>query len=206
MIEERRTEAEPLKRDEKWLAIGAVIIGAALSLATVGTAVTTLVRNLSGGLSFVAPFMGEEAALPIGPGGAAVPVQVQQATIDAPDTPAISVASHVIEAVGGAAAMVTVVLCLTWLCLNIARGRVFDRRNERLLSFCALAAGLGWGIQLLFGTMTINGAFASISDGDYNNVLAEVSFTPLIATFVFGVLAAAFRIGSRLQKDAEGLV
>lgn len=206
MTEESRARTALLKRDERWLAIGAVIVGAGSSLATAGAALATLMRDLGGGLSFVAPFMGETAMLPIGPDGAPTPVRVQQATIEAPDTPAVSVASHVIEVVGGAAAMVAIIACLTWLCLNIARGRVFDRKNERLLSFCALAAGLGWGITLLFGTMTINGAFASISDRDYDNVLAEVSFTPLIATFVFGVLAAAFRIGARLQKDTEGLV
>lgn len=206
MTAESRAEPAPLKRDEKWLAVGAVVVGVGASLAIAATATATLVRDLSGGLSFVAPFTGEAAALPIGPSGSDVAVQVQQATIDAPDTPAISVASHVVEIAGGAAAAVTIVLCLTWLCLNIARGRVFDRGNERLLSACAVAAGVGWFVTLLFGAMTINGAFASISGGDYDNVLAEVNFTPLIATFVFGVLAAAFRVGSRLEKAAEGLV
>lgn len=195
-----------LKRDEKWLAIGAVLIGAGASLGIIATAAADLVRDFSGGLSFVAPFMGEKADLPIGPGGIALPVQVQQATITAPDTPLISIVSHVVEVAGGALAMVTIVLCLTWLCLNVARTRVFDRRNGRLLSICAAASGIGWFVALLFGTMTINGAFASISDRDYHNVLAEVNFTPLIATFVFGVLAAAFRIGARLQNDTEGLV
>lgn len=196
----------PLKRDERRLAIGAVGIGAASAIAIAATATSNLVRDLSGGLSFSAPFMGDEAELPIGPDGAGVAVRVQEATISAPETPLISVVSHIVAVAGGALAMLVVVACLTWLCLNISRARIFDRANERLLSACAAATGLGWLVSLLFGTMTINGAFASISDGDYDNVLAEVNFTPLIATFVFGVLAAAFRVGSRLQKETEGLV
>lgn len=207
MSSTKKPEGAALSRDERWLAFGAVGVGVIMAGLIIAVAASHLVETFAGGtIRLVAPFVDESAELPIGPDGTMRTVEVEQATITAPDTPLISVFALVAQVVVQALAMLTIVACLTWLCLNIARTRVFAPANEHLLGTCALASGLAWGLTMLLNAMSINGAFASISDRDYNNVLFEAELTPLIVTLVFGVLAAAFRVGARLQKDTEGLV
>ncbi|WP_156759132.1 DUF2975 domain-containing protein [Microbacterium karelineae] len=196
-----------LTRDDRWNAIGTVAIAVMFGCATIAVGVAEIVRFVAGDpWTMLAPFTGEAAQVPIGPNGELREVAVESAYITAPGIPAISAASLIAAVVVTMVATLAVLACVSVLCLNIARRRIFTGTNTRALTIAALTVGIGWALSMILQTLAINGAFASISDGDYDNVLAQVNFTPLLGVFVLGALATAFRVGERLQRDTEGLV
>ncbi|WP_162621879.1 DUF2975 domain-containing protein [Microbacterium suaedae] len=196
-----------LTKDDRWSAIGTVALAVLLGSATVAFGVADIVRIVTEDpVSLLAPFSGEPAQLPIGPGAEMREVSVESAHISAPGIPAVSYTALVGGVVAGIVATLVVLACVSVLCLNIVRRRIFAVSNARALTIAASAVGFGWAVTFLADTVAINGAFNAISGGDYNNVLAQTNFTPLLGVFVLGALAAAFRVGERLQRDTEGLV
>lgn len=196
-----------LTRDDRWSTLGTVVMAVVFACATIVLAAMEITRILtSDPVSLLVPFSGEPAQLPIGPGGEMREVLVESAVVDAPGIPGISYAALVAEVVVTALTILGVLACVAVLCINIARTRVFAHANTVSLTTAALVIAIGWGISTLLSAMAINGAFAAISDREYNNVLFEANLLPLAGVFVLGALAAAFKVGEKLTRDTEGLV
>jgi len=194
-------------KSDRWgiyLTIGLCATGI---IATLWAMVSRLIEVFSpGGVPVLVPFVDEVAPMPIGPGGTAVDVEVDQAIVTVTDpAPATSFALVAHPVVSGVAIIAGIALLLLF-CLNVARGRAFARSTVRIVSAGAIVLLAGWGAGSLFRTMGVNGTLAAVSDRSYEGVLFEADFTVFFAALALGVVGAAFQIGHRLQRDTEGLV
>jgi hypothetical protein len=204
-----QTTSDPLvlsrgDRASLWFTIVAGAAAIAGILVLLSIRVVEILANRA--VPVLLPFVDATAELPLGPNGALVTVQVEQATAAVSQMPAITVASLVFADVvsGLAACAVIVFLCL--FCRNLMRGRAFGPANTGLITATSFTILGGWFFGSLFSTMGVNGAFAALSDNTYDNVAFETSFTPMFAAFAVGAIAYAFQAGARLQRDTEGLV
>ncbi|WP_395245747.1 hypothetical protein ACGGZK_08040 [Agromyces sp. MMS24-K17] len=184
------------------IGIGAVAIGA-----TAWAAVARLVEVLPGrDIPVLVPFVGERAELPIGPNGAPVTVDVDQAIVTVPKPAAATWFALVAEPIVVALALIAAIVLLGLLAWNLARGRAFTRANTRIIWWGSAALTAGWALGGLFRTMGVNGALSAVSDYTYDGVLFSTDWAPFFAILVLAVFGAAFGIGERLQRDTEGLV
>lgn len=154
-----------------------------------------------------ATFAGTRAEAPIGPDGASVSVILDTATIIAPSLPVASLVSLIIQQVIGALAVTIFIACLLILSRNIIRGQIFSRRNTVLVTVAGFVGIGGFVAVPFFGNMAANGAFARLSDGDFENVIMSVDvFTFIFLGFIVALAATVFSVGERIQRDTEGLV
>lgn len=154
-----------------------------------------------------AVFAGTAAEAPIGAGGATVEVALDRADLIVPALPGASLAALIIQQVLAAATIVIVVLCLILLCWAVMRGRVFGRRNTVLVTVAGVTGLIGFAAVPFLGNMAANGAFARVSEGDFNNVVMSVDPLPfLFLAFVSAMAGVVFALGDRLRRDTEGLV
>ncbi|WP_067882409.1 hypothetical protein [Agromyces aureus] len=188
-----------------WTFLGA---GAVIAVWAVVAAVLRIIEVLPNrDVQVPAEFAGTVAEAPIGPDGAGVPVVLDRASITAETLPALSVASLVIEQVIAAATVVVVVVCLVLLSWSVMRGRVFSRRNTRLVTIAGFTGLIGYAAVPFFANMAANGAFAEISGRAFDNVVMAVDLAPLLLlAFISALATVVFSIGDRLQRDTEGLV
>lgn len=187
-----------------YLTIGVCTAGI---IATLWAMVNRLIEVFApDGIPVLVPFVDEFAPLPIGPDGAAVQVEVDQAIVTVADpAPATFFALVAHPIVSGAAIVAGIVLLLVF-CLNVARGRAFALTNVRIVLAGAFVLLGGWALGSLFRTMGVNGTLSAVSDYGYDGVLFETDFTVVFAAVALGVVGTAFQLGHRLQRDAEGLV
>lgn len=152
------------------------------------------------------PFMDETAPLPIGPDGAPIEVEVDQAVVTVSDPAPATFFALIAEpiVVGLTTLGGIVLLCL--FCINLARGRAFSSSTVRIVFTAAGVLIVGWVLGSLFRTMGVNGTLAVVSDGSYEAMLLEFDFAPLFGVLALAAVGAAFQIGHRLQRETEGLV
>ncbi|WP_438854022.1 hypothetical protein [Agromyces sp. M3QZ16-3] len=180
---------------------------AIVAWAVVSAAIRIAEALTSGDVRVLAEFAGTPADAPIGPGGAPVAIELDRAFLLTDELPVASLVSLVAAEVAFAATITIVVACLVMLSASTLRGRVFSRRNTRLVATAGGAGLIGAAAVPFFGNMAANGAFARISDGDFDNVIMAVDLMPyVLGAFVVAIIATAFSVGERLQRDTEGLV
>ncbi|MBM7505769.1 hypothetical protein ACFPER_01535 [Agromyces aurantiacus] len=155
----------------------------------------------------LAEFAGTPAEAPIGPGGAPVAIELDRAFLFTDELPGPSLVALVLSEIAFAVSVAAVVACLLLLSASTLRGRVFSRRNTRLVATAGTAGLVGAAAVPFLANMVANGAFARISDGEFDNVLMSVDLMPFVlAAFVVAIITTAFAVGERLQRDTEGLV
>lgn len=185
-----------------------MLLGAIIAVSAVIAAVLRIIEVAPNhDVAVAAVFAGTVAEAPIGPGGASMPVELEQATVTVAALPWASWASLIIQQLVAATTTVVVVVCLLLLCWSVLRDRVFSRRNTALVVTAGITGTIGFAAVPFFGNMAANGAFARLSDGDFENVVMSVEPLPfLLLAFVAAMAAAVFTVGDRLQRDTEGLV
>ena len=194
-------------RSDRWGMYLTVLLGAAGAVATVWAAVARLVEIASpGGIPVLVPFPGETAPLPIGPGGAPVEVDVDQAVVTVTDPAPATLFALIAEPIVSGGAIVAGIVLLCLFCLAVARGRAFARGTVRLVTAGAFVLLGGWGLSSLFRTMGVNGALAAVSDHSYDGVLFQTDFSPFFVALGIAAVGVAFQIGHKLQRETEGLV
>jgi hypothetical protein len=112
-------------------------------------------------------------------------------------------------AIVGTLCTIFVALTISVLCQRLRRGAPFARSLASMLFAASLTLMIG---GVIGQALTIAGASAVAVE--LNNVRGThdfvaggpADFTPVVAGMVLGVIAAAFRIGERMQQDTEGLV
>lgn len=121
-----------------------------------------------------------------------------------------SPAQRLLDLVPGVLAVVMVATGC-WLVVavmrTIATGDPFTTANVRRLRL--LAGVLVIGPMILFAvTLPVHGVLLSTVDlgGLDPSVQLEVPWAPVVAGFVVALLAEAFKVGSRLRDDVDGLV
>lgn len=185
-----------------------MLLGGAFAVATVVASVVRIIEVLANdGVRVYAEFAGTTAVAPIGPDGAAVPVELDTAFLTVPSLPAASVGALVIEQIIIAATVMTVVLCLLLVVFRVLRGEMFSRVNTRLVTTAGIVGLVGVALAPFFGNMGANGAFARLSDRTFDNVVLAVDPVMLVGVaFLAAIGATTFTVGARLQRDTAGLV
>lgn len=155
-----------------------------------------------------ARFIGVRIEVPIGPDDSNVPMLLDSATVTATHLSPAGFTAAIIAAVLGFGTIVTVVACLMLLARNTLRGRIFGRSNTRLFTAAGMTALVGFGLAPVFDGMVSNDIVSKLADDDFHGyaVLTAEPLPFVLLAFAFGIVATAYTVGSRLQRDTEGLV
>lgn len=97
---------------------------------------------------------------------------------------------------------------LVWLCMRVFVGRPFVRSltwSIGLMAIIVVAGGLGGAAGRAVANAEIAEAL-NLADSGLPTFLAEVSLNPFGWAIALAVVAAAFEIGQRMQRETEGLV
>lgn len=184
-----------------------IVLGGAVAIWSVYSTASRIVEVLTASeIPVLAPFLGEAAHLPIGPGGGSVSVEVEEAVLFVGDPAPATLVALVAAPIVSTAAMLVVIACIALFCRNLLKGVAFSRTNTRLVMTTSVTIIAGWAVASLFTTMGVNGAFAALSDHEYDNVIFSTNFTPAIVALVLSAVGLAFQAGERMQRDTEGLV
>ncbi len=201
------TTPTTLSRADRTGMYATITLGAVGAAATVWAMIARLADVLSGsGIPVLVPFVRETAELPIGPDGSAVPVSVDQAIVTVDDPAPATFFALVAEPLVTGLAILAGIVLLCLFCFNLARRRAFARSTVRIIFLGTGVLLVGWVLSSLFRTMGVNGTLAAVSNGSYDGVLFQTDFAAAFAVLALGAIGAAFQLGHRLQRDAEGLV
>jgi len=184
-----------------------LILGVAAAAWTLGHAVRRVAEIIPNrDVPVTASFADTPATLPIGPGGTAVDVVAQEVVIRASGMPPVTLAALVLAEVVYTLAVVATIALVCLIIRNIIRGHAFSRSTVRYVSAATLVVAIGWALTSLFATMGANGAASTLAQGHSVNTLLPIGPVVLFAIASMGALAAAFQIGHKLQREAEGLI
>ncbi|GAA2044651.1 hypothetical protein GCM10009819_34620 [Agromyces tropicus] len=184
------------------IAVAALAIGGAAWAASARLAEVLPGRDVP----VLVPFLDEAAELPIGPDGAAFPVEVDRAVVTVAEPAAATQFALVAEPIVHAAAIIAGVALLAALCWNLARGHAFSPANVRIVWWGAAVLTAGWLFGTVLTNMTVNGALAAVSARTYDGITFSTDWAIPFAILVIGAVGAAFQVGRRLQVETEGLV
>lgn len=185
----------------------AIFLGAGTAVWTVVQAVLRIIEIAPNrDVPVLASFGDSTATMPIGPGGAEVEVVPAQVVLSVSDMPPITLWSLILAEVVYAVAVVAVVAFVCLTIRNLIRGRAFDGSTVRYVGWATVAVAVGWIVTWLFRTMGANGGAAALAGERPVNTPFSIEFVAVFAIASMGALAAAFQVGHKLQRDAEGLV
>ena len=185
-----------------------IIAGLAITVFTLVQGIiriVELVRNED--VVVPAVFADTPASTPIGPDGSQVEVALDRAILTVDSLPVAAVWSGVLESLTVIIATGVAVTLLALLSRELIHGRIFSRKNTKLVAAASVTALAGFALAPFFGNMVANAAFAQVSDGTFNNVVMSVDLQQLIvAAFIAAFVSSVFAVGDRLQRDSEGVI
>ncbi|KQR21566.1 hypothetical protein [Microbacterium sp. Leaf151] len=204
-----QSTSRTLSRGDTWSFLLFIVAGVAIAAWAVIRSIGNIVAAV-GNRDVRVPieFLDTVAQAPVGPDGAAVPVELTGAVVTAPSLPIASLWALFLGEGLFAATVVTVVVLLLVLCVGILRGHIFSRRHTVLVTSVGVIALVGaFGVPF-FHNMVANGALAWLSDRTYDRGLTQQIDLPVLIAigFVAGLSSTVFAVGDRLQRDTEGLV
>jgi hypothetical protein len=208
MIAQATPRHRTLSRGDRASIVAFMVAGVAL----VAWAITDAVLRISSALnssnvSVLGQFAGTPGQAPIGPGGSLVEIELDRAVLTTSALPTASLVSLVTAETIAAATVTTVVVCLLLLSVSVLSGDIFSRRNTALVATAGITGLVGAAAAPFFSNMAANGAFAAISEREFVNVVISVEPLPyVLGAFVIALIATAFSVGERLQRDTAGLV
>jgi hypothetical protein len=186
----------------------AIAIGAFAAIWTVVQAVQRILEIVPNrDVPVTAAFADTTATMPIGPGGAEVEVVAEQVVLRVSDMPPVTLWSLILAEVAYAVVVVVTVALVCLTMRNLTRGQAFAKSTVAYVGTLTLVIAVGWVVVWMFRTMGANGGAAALA-GDDDPLNTPFGFEPIVffAVASLGALAAAFTIGHKLQRDAEGLV
>ncbi len=186
-----------------------IVVGIAIVVWTAFATIGRIAQAIAGtGIPASANLIGVEAEAPIGPGGSMLPVHIDRATVTATELSSAGLGGAILGQLTLLGTITTVVVCLILLARNSLRGKIFSRNNTRLIAATGMTALLGFGLGPVFEGMVANDTISRLSDGDFTNY-AILTIEPMpfvLLAFAFAIVATAFTVGARIQRDTEGLV
>lgn len=196
----------PPKRDVAALWIG-ILFGVGAGVLTIVQAVLRIIQIAPNrDVPVTAAFRDVPATMPIGPDGSKVEVVADQVVLRVSDMPPITLWSLILAEVVYALAVVVTIALVCLVIRNIIRGRTFSPSTVGYVGTATLVVGVGWVLTWLFRTMGANGGARTLADATPQNSQLPIEPVVLFAIVSMGALAAAFQIGSKLQREHEGLV
>lgn len=197
----------PAKADRVTLVV-LMLLGAAIIVASAVSFVSATVGILGPGPHTITPIFSDlSGKLPLGPNGADVSASVSAATVEIPELVAPATGFLIAEAAVQFIALTTVIVCLLVLGRRALRGQFFGRANTALIVTTGFSAIFGFMLPPILGQMGTTEALLDLSEGSFFNFMVTLNPVELfIAIFVFGIIATAYTVGSRIQRETEGLV
>ncbi|GGE91486.1 hypothetical protein [Mycetocola zhadangensis] len=191
-------------RADLWTVVVLGIIVAVIAIAHAVSRIAAIVPNSD--IEVLAPFVDTTTELPIGPNGSMIGVEVDSAVLTVSGLPGIVIVSLIAAVIAQLLMTLAIVACGAILCRNLMLGRAFSRTNTRLVVTTSVVLVVGTALSGLFTIMGVNGAFATLSERSYDNVVASGNLLPYIVAAALAAVALAFKAGERLQRETEGLV
>lgn len=184
-----------------------IIVGGALTIVSAVLSAVRIVEVLGPGPTPVMVKMVDvTAAIPLS-NGAVLPAAISTAEIQATELPLASIIAGVTGPILTTITLAAITVCLTLLALSIMRGRIFSKRNTKLVVAASLTGLLGFSFANLCDTMLANGALAWATGNEIDNTVVSVEpAVYLIGAFAAGVVITVFTAGERMQRDTEGLI
>lgn len=183
-----------------------IVAGVVIAGWTVWHAVVRIVElSVRRDVQVAVDFVGSpaEAQLPSGP----LAVQLDRASVTVDSLGLMGAVPGILGQAAFALTILGVVTCLILLSRNILRGRVFGKVNTRIVMTGGFIGLLGAAASRFFDNMLANAAMAQLTDGLTNTAVISVEpFTFVLAAFALSVIGTVFVIGTRLQRETEGLV
>jgi hypothetical protein len=202
-------------RGDRWSIAAFSIAGFAIA-AWIGVSAVMRIIVLAGGTSVpvTIEFVDGVSDVALTDGSATVPVELDSGVLVAPQLTPIAIVPGILGQLALIVTVVTVVGCLLLLSRSILGGQVFSRRNTALVTVAGLTGLIGFAAVRFFDNMLANATVSLITDNRLATAVLTVEpFTWVLAAFVVAVIATAFSVGDRLQrekaaleKETEGLV
>ncbi|MFF7294256.1 hypothetical protein ACFY9N_17130 [Microbacterium sp. NPDC008134] len=202
-------------RGDRWSIAAFSIAGFAIA-AWIGVSAVMRIIVLAGGTSVPVSleFVDGVSDVALTDGSATVPVELDSGVLVAPQLTAIAIVPGILGQLALIVTVVTVVGCLLLLSRSILGGQVFSRRNTALVTVAGLTGLIGFAAVRFFDNMLANATVSLMTDNRLATAVLTVEpFTWVLAAFVVAVIATAFSVGDRLQrekaaleKETEGLV
>ncbi|MGN6324615.1 hypothetical protein [Pseudolysinimonas sp.] len=185
------------------LSAGALAAGAYLAI-RLALRLTEVVGNHR--IPFTVAFAERTAPVPVG--AVDVPVAVTEGIVHAGGLPAGIVVLVAIGELLQAGTPIAVLVMFAILCWRMARGLVFDRLNARLVSVSGAVITGGLLIGAFVAHMGTNYVVAELSGRTTGRIDNPSMFDWVPLSIGIGVmlLGSAFEVGTRMQRDTDGLV
>lgn len=146
-------------------------------------------------------------SVPLGAENTAVSIAATSGTVSVSDLPTPALVAGIAAAAFLALTICIITACLIALAIASLRGQIFSRRNTALVVTAGLAGLIGFTLANLAQTMLANGALAHAIGDSYAGPVVEANpLVWILAAFVVAVVATAFSVGARIQRETEGLV
>lgn len=202
-------------RGDRWSIAAFSIAGGAIA-AWIGVSAVMRIIVLAGGTNVpvTLEFVDGVADVALTDGSATVPMELDRGILVAPQLTPIAIVPGILGQLVLILTVVTVVGCLLLLARSILSGHVFSRRNSALVSIAGITGLIGFAAVRFFDNMLANATVSLMTDNRLATAVLTVEpFTWVLASFIVAVIATAFAVGDRLQreksaleKETEGLV
>ncbi|MFJ2369196.1 hypothetical protein [Microbacterium sp. NPDC087665] len=209
------SEQNTLSRGDRGGIIGFSIAGFIIAAWISITAIMRIIVLASGtSVPVAVQFVDNVAEIPLADGAGTVPIELDRGILVAPQLTPIAIVPGILGQLALILTVVTVIGCLLLLSRSIIGGQVFSRRNTRLVTTASITGLLGFAAVQFFDNMLANATVNIVTDNKLDTVVISVEpFTFVLAAFIVSVIATAFTVGDRLQrekatleKETEGLV
>ena len=194
----------PADRGSLWFLL---IVGAAVGLTSIVFSVMRIFEVLLGESIRVTAAFAPAEPVTLGAGDASVPIAIDTATFTMTHLPA----GALVAAIAQPALLIVMALgmggALAVLLRNILRGRVFTRGNT-----AALVTAWAFGLVGLVPQPVLEWIVASASLDELGLDAAELlamQFTPfpfIVTLILLAIATHAFSVGTKIQRETEGLV
>lgn len=182
--------------------LAGVVIAASMTVYSI-IRIVELARGVD--VPVLVEFVGSPTQLPLAQGGE-IAVDVTQATIVAPQLPAIAAVPGIIAQVLQIVTVVVVIACLILLARATVGGRIFGRGRTRLVATAGITGLIGFASVRFFDNMLANATVSRIADNGLDNAVITVEpFAFVLAAFVVALITSVFSIGDRLQREKATL-
>ncbi len=204
-----------LSRGDRWSLVAFSVAGLAIAAWVIVWTTSRIIELARGAdVPVSVDFLDSTVDVALTDGSGTVPVQISSGVITAPQLTPIATVPGIIGQVVLALTVLMVVACLLLLARGIIRGEVFSRRHTVLVSVAGLGGLLGFAVARFFDNMLANATVAQLTDNRLDTAVLTIDpFTWVMAAFAVAVIATAFTVGERLQRDnialekeTEGLV
>lgn len=209
------SEQNALSRGDRGGIIGFSIAGFIIAAWISITAIMRIIVLASGtSVPVAVQFVDDVADIPLADGVGTVPIELDRGILVAPQLTPIAIVPGILGQLALIVTVITVIGCLLLLSRSIIGGQVFSRRNTRLVTTASITGLLGFAAVQFFDNMLANATVNIVTDNKLDTVVISVEpFTFVLAAFIVSVIATAFTVGDRLQrekatleKETEGLV